>query len=88
MGAETQTKKKKLEPLKVTCTSSACDDGLHCFRQAKETGEQRVRGGRCRDCGVELIDFPRVQQRSLKDLEYTFRSLKYEMIRHHFWHLN
>jgi hypothetical protein len=34
-----------------------------------------------------LVDFPRVQKRNVKDLEYTFRSLKYELIRHHFWHL-
>src|ERR1700739_4656045 len=86
MGTGTDAK-KKLAPLKITCTSSACNDGLHCFRQAKKKGEEHVKGGKCRDCGTELVDFPRIQQRNLKDLEYTFRSLKYEMIRHHFWHL-
>jgi len=80
-------KKKKLAPLKITCTSTACDDDLHCFRQAKKKGKEHVSGGKCRDCGVDLVDFSRVQKRNLKDLEYTFKSLKYEMIRHHFWHL-
>jgi hypothetical protein len=80
-------KKKKLAPLKITCTSTACDDGLHCFKQAKNKGKEHVSGGKCRDCGVDLVDFPRVQKRKFKDLEYTFKSLKYEMIRHRFWHL-
>jgi hypothetical protein len=78
---------RKLEPLKITCTSTACNDGLHCFRQARKSAEGHVVGGRCRDCGAELIDFPRVHRRNLGDLQYTFRSLKYELIRHHFWHL-
>jgi hypothetical protein len=86
MAAGTEGK-KKLAPLKITCTSTACNDGLHCFRQAKKKGEEHVKGGKCRDCGTELVDFARIQKRNLKDLEYTFRSLKHEMIRHHFWHL-
>ena len=43
-------------------------------------------GGHCRDCGADLVDWPRVNKRDLRDVEYTFRSLKYELIRHHFWH--
>ncbi len=79
----------KRKPLKkVTCTSTACDDGLHCFRQAKKRGEQHVQGGRCRDCGADLVDFPRVHKRDHKDVKYTWKSLKYELIRHHFWHLD
>jgi hypothetical protein len=81
------TVRKKLEPLKITCTSTACGDGLHCFRQARKSAEGRLIGGQCRDCGAQLVDFKRVHKRNLKDLEYTFRSLKYELIRHHFWHL-
>jgi Domain of unknown function (DUF4186) len=81
------SKKKKLAPLKITCTSTACDDGLHCFKQARKKGKEHVSGGKCRDCGADLVDFSRVQKRNLKDLKYTFKSLKYELIRHHFWHL-
>lgn len=79
--------RRKLEPLKITCTSTACGDELHCFRQARKSAEGRVAGGRCRDCGAQLVDFRRVHMRNLNDLKYTFRSLKYELIRHHFWHL-
>jgi len=87
MAPDNKAGKKKLTPLKITCTSSACDDGLHCFKQTKRQGRERVSGGKCRDCGADLVDFPRVQRRRLNDLDYTFRSLKYELIRHHFWHL-
>lgn len=87
MASEPEPGRKKLAKLNITCTSSACDDGLHCFKQAKSTGKEHVSGGRCRECGADLVDFPRVQKRNVKDLEYTFRSLKYELIRHHFWHL-
>jgi len=79
----------KRKPLKkVTCTSTDCDDGLHCFRQAKKRGEQRVEAGHCRDCGADLVDFPRVHKRDHADVKYTWRSLKYELIRHYFWHLD
>jgi Domain of unknown function (DUF4186) len=81
--------RKERKPLgKMTCTSTACDDGLHCFRQAKKRGEQHVQGGHCRDCGADLVDFPRVHKRDHGDVKYTWSSLKYELIRHHFWHLD
>jgi hypothetical protein len=85
MGTQKSAKK---EPLGITCTSTKCEDGLHCFKQAKRRGEERTTsGGCCRDCGADLVDFPRVHKRQRKDLRYTFKSLKFEMVRHHFWHL-
>jgi uncharacterized OB-fold protein len=78
--------KKAKKPLGITCTSTDCENGLHCFRQTKKRGEEHVIGGRCRECGTDLVNWPRVHKRDFKDVEYTFRSLKYELIRHHFWH--
>src|SRR5580704_7794285 len=78
--------KKEKKPLAITCTSSDCGNGLHCFRQAKKRGEAHVAGGRCRECGADLVDWQRLHNRAFKDVEYTFRSLKHELIRHHFWH--
>lgn len=75
-----------LQPLNITCTSTACESNLHCFRMTKKllaTGPS----GRCRKCGVELIDWSRVHKRSLEDVNYTFEALRYEFIRHHFWHI-
>jgi hypothetical protein len=55
--------RKERKPLaKVTCTSTDCDEDLHCFRQAKKRGEEQVQGGRCRDCGADLVDFTRAHE--------------------------
>ena len=79
-------KKLKLEPLKITCTSSDCDNGLHCFkatRQMKASNET----GACRTCGAQLVDWSRVHQNDVGDVENTFEALRLELIRHHFWHV-
>lgn len=78
---------EELKPLGVTCTSTDCENDLHCFLQKKrkERGTLR-RGGPCRDCGVDLIQWDRVSKRNVRDAEYTFDALRNEMIRHVFWH--
>lgn len=79
--------------LKITCTSSKCEGGLHCFLQKKRQKAQAAQenpvgtGGRCRSCGADLVAWDRVYRRDLIDAPYTFQMLKYELIRHHFWHL-
>lgn len=78
--------KLTLEPLKVTCTSSDCDNDLHCFRATKQMVVADEVGA-CRACGAELIDWQRVHEQDLMDVGYTFDAIKYEMIRHHFWHV-
>ena len=42
--------------------------------------------GRCRECGIELVDWQRVHDRDECDLNYTIEMLQTEKIRHHFWH--
>jgi hypothetical protein len=77
---------EELPPLKITCTSTRCQDNLHCFRL---TMRQRREGspGRCRTCGVELVDWKRVHRREIRDAKHTVAALQLELIRHHFWHL-
>ena len=75
---------KKPEPLKVSCTSSDCDNDLHCFKAARSMS--KTDRGKCRTCNADLVDWDRVHNRSIRDVEYTFGVLKYEMIRHHFFH--
>ena len=77
---------KPRKKLPIACTDSNCGGGFHCFRATKEMVQQN-RGGTCRACGTSLIDWPRVHQRTLSDLEHTFASLKKELIRHFFWHI-
>lgn len=77
---------QELAPLKITCTSTRCQDNLHCFRL---TQRQRREGpaGRCRTCGIELVDWKRVYRREIRDAKHTVAALQLELIRHHFWHL-
>ena len=77
---------QELAPLKITCTSTRCQDNLHCFRLTKQQLREGP-AGRCRSCGVQLVDWPRVHRRALHDAAHTIEALKLELIRHHFWHL-
>lgn len=72
--------------LDITCTSTDCENGFHCFLQSKKLLEQND-GRKCRTCGVDLVDWGRIYKRDVADAEYTFRTLQYELIRHHYWHV-
>ncbi|MEI9941992.1 MAG: DUF4186 family protein [Pseudomonadota bacterium] len=72
-----------LKPLKLSCTNSDCENDRHCFLQ--KTQKPRPHGGPCRHCGKALVDFAKVQSRSLADVESTFSALGSEWIRHEFW---
>src|SRR5436853_4729172 len=83
---------EELKPLDIRCTSTDCENGLHCFRQTKKQAQANLfgtggLGGQCRSCGANLVDWSRVYKRDLADAEYTFNALKNELIRHHFWHI-
>lgn len=75
---------RNLPPLAVKCTQSDCENGLYCFK--KSNGMTSGQTGQCRACGAVLVDWERVHQREVGDAAFTFQSLKYEWIRHHFWH--
>ena len=47
----------KPPPLDIKCTSTDCENDLHCFKQLKRMeADQR---GKCRACGADLIDWSR-----------------------------
>ena len=74
-----------LPPLDIKCTSTDCENDLHCFKQLQRMNpDQR---GKCRECGADLIDWKRVHRRDIRDAYHTFNALQYEHIRHHFFHL-
>jgi hypothetical protein len=75
-----------LPPLKITCHSTDCGNGLHCFLRT-ERQRAKVPAGSCRACGERLVDMDRVHQRSLDDVKHTFAALKRERVRHHYWHV-
>lgn len=84
MGA--QSTQRELKPLKITCVSADCKNGLHCFRATRKM-KLANEVGRCRYCGAELIDWSRLHNKNVSDIEYTFSALKYEMFRHYMWHV-
>ncbi|WP_339734805.1 DUF4186 family protein [uncultured Gimesia sp.] len=75
----------KLKPLKVKCTDSDCKNDLHCFKATQKLKKEGKEGA-CRSCGVELINWDRVHEQDMNDVDYTFDALRSELIRHHFWH--
>lgn len=75
-----------LKPLKITCTSTDCKNDLHCFRATRGM-KAASKAGACRACGAELVNWSRVHARNAGDARYTFSALKYELIRHKFWHV-
>lgn len=79
-------KRNALEPLDIKCTDSDCENDLHCFLATKKMIE-RNEAGLCRECGAELVDWYRVHRRDIVDAEFTIEMLEYELIRHHFWHI-
>ncbi len=76
-----------LSPLNINCGSTKCEDGLHCFRMTKKQIEKAGSAGVCKTCGVNLINWDRVQKQNPRDAEFIFKELKNELIRHVFWHM-
>jgi Domain of unknown function (DUF4186) len=70
----------------VTCSTTKCSEGYHCYCKKKSSvrkfGKERV----CKECGADLIDWERIHKGGLMEVDFTFESLKTEIIRHVFWH--
>lgn len=72
--------------LNIRCTDTDCKNDLHCFRATP----QMIKDGRkglCQECGAKLVNWERISRKKLSDVNYTFRVLKLEMVRHFFWHV-
>jgi hypothetical protein len=76
-----------LPPLDIKCTNTNCDDGQHCYLATKQMVRNKQVGA-CRDCGARPVNWDRVHARDLGDADHTFRMLRTEFIRHHFWHVD
>lgn len=76
-----------LSPLNISCTTTKCEDGLHCFKttlkEFQKFGEHNV----CRECGVNLIDWSEIHQNEIKNAQFVFDAMKNELIRHIYWHI-
>lgn len=75
----------ELEPLKISCTASDCENDLHCFKATRKMSDEDR--GKCRECNADLVDWDRLHSRKIGDAKYTFEALKHEKIRHYFFHI-
>lgn len=81
-----EIKVAELTVLDVTCGTTKCSEGFHCYCKKKTAlrkfGQERV----CKECGADLIDWQRVHKNNINDSEFVFEEMKTEIIRHVFWH--
>ncbi len=77
---------EELSPLNITCGATKCNENLHCF-SLKQTALKRFgKTHVCIECGQNLIDWNRMHKNDILDANYIFQSLRFELIRHVFWH--
>jgi hypothetical protein len=76
-----------LEPLKVRCTDTKCEEGLHCFRpNFRKRAWKKDYQGACNECGEKLHEWDPEKRRDRSDIPAIFRDLRTEFIRHEFFH--
>lgn len=75
-----------LKPLNIRCTSAQCESGLHCFMPKRKASSESA-SGKCRYCGANLIEWPRVHRKDPAEVTYVFSALKFECFRHFMWHV-
>ena len=89
--ADTSANGNKPKSLKerMSCGSSDCANGLHCFRKSRKKIApllEPLLNGACQVCSEQgLVEWARVQNRNLEDIDYTVQSLKKECVRHCYW---
>jgi hypothetical protein len=76
----------KFEPLKIKCSDSDCKSGRHAFKPNRRKKDwEKSYTGECRDCGENPVDWPRVRQRNLADVQGLFAELRHELIREEYF---
>lgn len=74
-----------LTPLDITCSSTKCEEELHCFSKKKSSIKKQGHKGVCHECGSDPIDWRRIHKQDIEDVNFTFSAMKKELIRHVFW---
>ena len=73
----------ELKPFEVKCSDTRCNEGFHYYTSKVAPKDGKI--GDCKQCGDDSIDWKRIHRRDSNDLEYTFDSLKKELLRHVCW---
>lgn len=71
-----------IEKLEISCGSTKCNDGLHCFTRYMKRAEKKYgKKGVCHNCGHDSIDWERIHKNDISDAAYIFESLNKELLR-------
>lgn len=77
------TETPKLEPLKISCVSTDCEQGLHSFRPKPSADQRPIT---CPDCGTKPeIDLDILRGLDPTQLDDVETMLRQEFIRHRYW---
>lgn len=77
---------RQIESLgKITCSSTACDKGLHSFRKRLPKHDESYHSDVCVSCGARPVDFKRVGVMDLTQATHIEGALKFELIRYAYW---
>ncbi|MBS1628679.1 MAG: DUF4186 family protein [Bacteroidetes bacterium] len=85
MKIKTEKPISQLRPLEVQCQHPNCEEGFHYYTGPTKRAAKKGWSGGCKDCGDKSIDWERIRKRDLNDLQYTFDSLKKELLRNVCW---
>jgi hypothetical protein len=85
MRIPTEKPVSDLKPLDVQCQHSKCDEGFHYYTGATKRAAKKGWAGGCKDCGDKSVDWERIKKRDPNDVQYTFDSLKKELLRNVCW---
>jgi hypothetical protein len=77
-----------LSPLNISCGSTKCDSGLHCFTVHQDAAKKKFGvTSVCYECGRKLDSWDRLHLNNIKDSKFVFKELQNELIRHVYWHM-
>lgn len=77
-----------LTPLIISCGSTKCSDGLHCFTRYQHIAKKKFgKTGVCYECGKGLKTWDRLHKKDIDDSDFVFKELNNELIRHVVWHM-
>ena len=68
----------------MSCSTPDCENDFHCFRATPKM-KREGREGQCIDCDVSMVDWDRIHQRNIGDIDYTFLAMRHEWIREWYW---
>lgn len=77
---------KERQKLELSCTASSCGNALHCYRPTQQMRRDGTAGA-CRSCGDRSLDWSRIRNLDINDIDFVIAALRTEYIRAVFWNM-